>query len=121
MLKYVMLTLFALIAACSVRPETPREKLLAAEISYQGALKEVIVLAEAGVIKGQAARQVKSAIAVVDSAMETWRANPDNPNYMQGAINALQPLLDLVNQLRARRTTGWSVMPPFLPPDAAPA
>lgn len=78
-------------------PETPREKLLAAETSYLAAAQTITDLAERRVIQGTAAHRVKAVLLTARNALNLWHLDPDNLSRLraaQAAVLALQGLLN---------------------------
>lgn len=81
-------------AACAQAPvtlETAREKLAAAELTYQGVLLEVKSLVTTGLIKpgSDTAEAVGLSIIEVRAALDQWQLSPDSPNYLAIATAAL--------------------------------
>ncbi|MEE8606723.1 MAG: hypothetical protein V3S55_03885 [Nitrospiraceae bacterium] len=77
-----------------VTPESPREKLVAAEAAYEFALLEVRSLIVNGIIvpKSNLAGTVAFLIIETRKALDVWQTSPDNPNYHLAAITALSGL-----------------------------
>lgn len=116
------LLLFAVAACAGVTPQTPRERLAAAELSYQAALSEIRVLADAGLIKGNTAATTAASVRTVDAAIAAWRLNPDSPDYMAAANSALAPLLKLITTIRGSKSASLEVdRPPIVAARPLPA
>lgn len=106
-MKYLAPFLILFVVGCGTLntpvPETPREKLTAAEISYIGAGSAIEQLVNTGVIvKGSAvALSLKTASVTTNQALILWRAAPENLSYRDAAIaslTALQTALASVSQ-----------------------
>lgn len=98
------LFVIVLVAGCvqAPVPETPRERLVAFEATYQGALGTVNDLIDQGVIApaSPTAQRVGAAIYGIEATLETWRAFPDNREYMTASIAALRALQTILTQLQ---------------------
>lgn len=96
-----LIVVFAL-GACAlpggIAPETPREKLLVAETTYQVVLLQVKSLVSNGIVT-PGSLVATSLIQVLNEtrfALDAWQASPDNPSLAtagQYAIRSLQRLL----------------------------
>lgn len=92
---------FALgIAGCVSTPQTPRQWLASAELTYQSALHSINDLTAQGVIEpgSEKARQAADAIKATRAALDVWQTNPDSKDKMSAGLTALQALQVLINQ-----------------------
>lgn len=114
-MKALLLSLVLLVAACvqgPVTPETAREKLAAAELTYEGVLLEVKSLVATGLIKpgSDTAEAVGLGIIEVREALDQWQLSPDSPNYLVIVTAALlrlqQRLLEASLQESSAETMG---------------
>lgn len=111
----IALVLALVVSACAglggVTPETPRERLLTAEATYEFVLDEVRSLTLAGKIEPGSETASTIAIFLVEAraALDTWQADPENIRIETLAQTSLQRLLALVNQLAAEadRESYW--------------
>jgi hypothetical protein len=87
------------LAACAVTPETPRERLVAAETTYQAAVATVRDLALAGRITQEQAPRVRAAIVAARTSLDLWHANPDGSAAMQAALSSIAVLQSILNQI----------------------
>lgn len=98
-----LLVLFV-VAGCANQPlpETPRERLAAAEVTYQGALNTIGQLTEQGtIVKGSpAAQRVGMAIVTARSSLDIWQQLPDSEDRQTAAIAALQALQAVLTEIQ---------------------
>ena len=80
-------------------PETPRERLVAAEASVQAVAGTLGQMAESGTLKGQDATRAKATLDAAHSALRAWRLAPDSRDQMALTLAALQAAQAIVNQL----------------------
>lgn len=95
---FVVFSLGACTLPGGIAPETPREKLLVAETTYQVVLLQVKSLVANGIVK-PGSSVATSLIQVLNEtrfALDAWQYSPDDPSLAtagQYAIRALQRLL----------------------------
>lgn len=94
----VMLSLGACGLPGAITPETPREKLVAAEAAYEVVLLQIKSLVNNGLVKPNT--DVSRALATVlresRAALDTWHLNPDDLSFeiaSQVALRGLQRYL----------------------------
>ena len=92
-------------------PETSREKLAAAEISYGALLDQVGSLTAAGLIERGSSTADTVAVLLVETraALDAWQTAPDDPSLAQfglATISRLKLLLISLNQEAGRPLTG---------------
>lgn len=86
------------VAACETvnipAPETTREKLVAAELSFDFVLDEVNNLVALRVITpgSETAYAIGQTLVEIDKGLEIWRANPDNIAYSLIVLTLLDDL-----------------------------
>ncbi len=82
-------------------PETPREKLVAAEVTYQAAVSTVRDLVNAGTIKKgtDVGYRVVTLIVAARSALNAWHSLPEDRDYMATALVALTALQGIINAI----------------------
>lgn len=108
------LVVFIGLAGCAsidpVTPETPREKLVAAEAAYEFALLEVRSLIVNGVIEPGTSLADTVGILIVETrnALDVWQSNPDDPNFILAATVALQRLqLEIARHVVTEESNLW--------------
>lgn len=96
--------------ANAVTPETPRERLAAAEVTYQAAVSTVRDFIVAGTLKPgtQTAEHAATSIRTARVALDAWHAAPDNEDQMTTALLALQALNTVLLQLKEGLQNGGS-------------
>jgi len=99
-----------LLVGCTgvVVPESPRESLTAAEVTYQGVLNTANDFVTQGIIKkgSENAIKVGSAIIAARTALDAWHVVPDNRDRMTTAISALKVVQSLLTTLKQTGGTG---------------
>ena len=92
-------------------PETPREQLVAAEVSYGSILDDVRSLATSGIIEpgSQTADTVALFLIEARAALDAWQVNPDDPNMAVVAQKSLERLKLLLLRM-SQQSTGPPVM-----------
>lgn len=92
--------LFVFLIGCGtvLTPQTARERLAAAEVSYQTAATTILNLNASGVIKSgtDTARMVISSAQTANSGLSAWRATVDSPVAESAAMAALRALQTLL-------------------------
>ena len=95
-MKYILPLLFIVFAGCASYtappvPETPRERLAASLITFNGVLATYDQLQTGGIIeKGSAVdTAVKAALTTAHSAFAAWRVTPDSLDAERAALVAL--------------------------------
>jgi len=85
-------------------PQTPRERLVAAEATYQAALGTANDFVVQGlIVKGsENAIMLGSAIITARAALDAWHVVPDNQDRMITAISALKVLQATLNSLKTK-------------------
>lgn len=83
-------------------PETPRERLAAAEVTYQGALNTIGQLIDQGtIVKGSpVAQRVGQAIVAARSSLDIWQQLPDSEDRQTAAIAALSALQKVLTEIQ---------------------
>lgn len=103
-MKYLAPLLLIVLVGCvsPPAPETMRQKLAAAELSYQGALQTIQSLQQSGlIVKGSnTARRVITAVKTANAGLVQWRAQVDSPAAQTGALAALSSLSTLIAELQ---------------------
>jgi hypothetical protein len=84
-------------------PQTARQQLAVAEYAFQAALKAVNAQVDAGAIKGDAAKNVSTALGVAKAALDAARVavragNTNAPTLIAAASAAVADLVALVPQ-----------------------
>lgn len=94
----------ALSSCLSLRPETPREKLLAVEYGYLAALNTTEQLVDAGHIQGEEAIKATQLISTASAAIGAARLalNSGDPNMVELIDYANQQLLNLTKYLETQ-------------------
>lgn len=84
----------AILSACvGAVPETPRQKLVAAEATYSAALSVIEAAHRRGIIDDAESRAyVLLSVASAREALDRWHEDPDNPSFAQSALSALAAL-----------------------------
>jgi hypothetical protein len=87
-------------AACGSlpAPETNRERLAAAEVTFQAALQTANDLVAAGKLDEGAKARVGSALQAAYTALQAWRLNPDMADSYQTTLAALRAVQAVLNQ-----------------------
>jgi len=90
--------LFIFLIGCVATPDTPRQRLAAAEVSFNTALKTIDRLADTGVlVKGSdTARAAHTGVLSTNAGLMAWRSNIDDSEAqaaVYAALNSLQALL----------------------------
>ena len=104
MISRLVLGLLALVlVGCAGVPVTPREQLVAAEVTYGSILDDVRSLATSGIIGpgSQTADTVAMFLVEARAALDAWQVNPDDPNmavFAQKALDRLKSLLLRMSQ-----------------------
>lgn len=97
------MALYAL-AGCVTQtpPETPRQKLAAAEVTYQGVVETVSALITQGtLIKGsKTAQRVADAVLSARIALDIWHQMPDSQDRQTAAIAALSALQQVLTEVQ---------------------
>lgn len=107
MMKLIAPFLLVFIVGCStlgiVSPETPRERLVAAELTYEAVLTSVRDLVVAGTIvkNTDTGDQIANAIVAARTALDVWQLTPDNRDNMTLALTTLQTLQGVLNTIQA--------------------
>lgn len=85
-----------------VVPETPNERLIAAEVAYEGVITTVKDFIVQGVIvKGTpTADKVVQAIVVARAGLDAWGDAPANPNAMSVGLAGLKALQSILTGLK---------------------
>lgn len=98
---FALLVSVGLWACAHPKPETPEQRMIAAEISYQGALETVNRLIDAGLINESNAAEVQagreSAKSALDAARRAFDAGLPTSTTLIGSANSA--VLALVNRL----------------------
>lgn len=93
-----------LVAGCATEtiPQTPRERLVAAEATYQAALSTANDFVNQGLIEqgSETAVKIGSAIVTARTALNAWHVVPDNQDRMVTALSALKVLQSVLNQFK---------------------
>lgn len=116
-MRALVLSLVLLVTACAqgpVTPETAREKLAAAELTYEGVLLEVKSLVTIGLIKpgSDTAEAISLSITEVRSALDQWQLSPDSPNYLAITTAALLRLQQHLLEASLQESKGWGGVDP---------
>jgi hypothetical protein len=90
-------------AGCSTVPETPRERLVAAELSYQAAVGTIRDMAVAGQIREEHAPRLRGAVIAARTALDSAHRSPDGADAMQAALYAVAALQVVLNQIAGER------------------
>jgi hypothetical protein len=98
-----LLALVLVACAGTPTPETPREKLVAAEATYSTLLDDVRSAATSGIIEpgSETAHTVAALLVEARAALDAWQADPDNPNmavFVQKSLERLKALLLRLSQ-----------------------
>lgn len=100
-----LLILF-LVSGCSNTPlpETPRERLAAAEITYQSALNTVDQMLTQGLIVpgSDIAQRLGAAIVSARASLDIWQQLPDNADSQTAAIAALSVLQKMLTEIQSQ-------------------
>lgn len=100
------LAIFLVVGCVSstVAPETPRERLAAAEVTYAFALSSIDALVNHGLIEPgtEAAHSLGTAIIASRAALDAWQAVPNDKDRMVTALSALRVLQSVLNSLKAQ-------------------
>ncbi|MGI9292559.1 MAG: hypothetical protein ACR2PS_01135 [Pseudomonadales bacterium] len=103
-MKYAIPFLCLILVSCTTlpQPQTMRQNLAAAELSFQGALRTIQNLQQSGTIQkgSQTARNAATAVRSVNQGLVSWRANVDSPAAQQGVLSALTALSTLLNEIQ---------------------
>ena len=98
---FVLVSLSVLVACGGQKPETPEQRMFAAEVAYQGALETVNRLINVGLINETNAAEVQagreSARSALDAARRAFDAGLPTANTLIGSANSA--VLSLVNRL----------------------
>lgn len=99
-------------AGNSVVPQTGQERYVAADGAYKALLVTVQDGVRQGIIKGERAAQVKSALETAKVALDAWALIPEDPNAESTALVALQALRELLRTV-APKPQAQATSPPF--------
>lgn len=104
----VLALVILLIAGCATEePQTPRERLAAAEVTYEAALLTIRDLAAQGTIPEALKPRVVELIQSARLALNVWHQVPDDMNRRQAAITALTRLnIFITNYLQRLENNG---------------
>ncbi len=109
--KPIILVLLLLTGACGgifsnvPVPITPRERLTALEITYQGINESIQDLVAAGTLHGKAASHVANFLEAASEAMRVARAGVDAPDGLALLEAANQALIGLTARLREEESS----------------
>lgn len=103
-----VLTSCASLGLVTVEPETPRERLVAAETDYTAVVTTVRDLINTGTLKAgtQTADHVSNAIVTARAALDAWQLAPDSEDELQTGLLALRALQSVLNSLQAGLDNG---------------
>lgn len=101
---FVVLLLVVPAAGCSITPETPREKLLAAESAYQAALQSVPQIVATGQLDAADKSRLRLAITAARASLDAWHRSPDLNDSGAAALAALRALQQILTQLQGAPT-----------------
>lgn len=110
-----MLSLAGCALPGAITPETPREKLVAAEAAYEVVLLQIKSLVNNGLLKPgtSATRALKTVLTESRTALDTWHLNPDDLSFeraSQVALGALQRYLATLVATQESSSDGGSVL-----------
>lgn len=125
MSRYLIFPIMLFLTACAnpftgekVTPETPNQRLLVLEYSYQGALKTVDQLITNGIINSSNAEKVQQLVSQADNAVKAARSsvNTGGTDAIQAINIANSLVLQLITYLQTQQpeTTSWRTY--YLPP-----
>ena len=95
-----------LVGCAGITPETPREQLVAAEVTYSLFLDDVRSLATSGIIEPGSSTADTVALFLVEAraALDAWQVNPDDPNMAVFAQKSLERLKLLLLRMSQQST-----------------
>lgn len=113
MRKLIALTFIAFLSACSaigINAETPKEKLVVLEYSYQGALKTILVLVNQGLIKKSDIPKISGLIDQAGDSVAAARmaVKMGASNIEQSILLATSLITQLIAYLESKKgKTSW--------------
>lgn len=95
--------LLLVVGGCSSvpAPETPRERIVAAEAAYQAALATIGDMIDQGTIRKEHVPDIKAAIITARAALNAWQDAPDSRSHMTTALAAIRTLQEVLNSIAA--------------------
>ena len=102
-------------AQIGINPQTPRQRLVVIEYSYQLALKEIAELADRGLLNGDKAGAAIALVQKAGAALEVAR-NALGSSEEQTALETANSIIaDLIEYLQKRRKgVSWTIQPKLL-------